>query len=228
MATVKLGILVSAIAGSVGGGTFQRDAQGTQLRSKPLPIRRRTTYTNTQRGATSYLVRQWANLTDAQRTAWDVAASGLTWYNRFGDVITGKGYWLYLRCNQYRWLIGQNFVDDYGGGETLSAYVDLACTYEATPAMLLSWASPGAVQTGTVLLLFGTPRLSMGKSAQFGQTRFLGYLSAGDVPGQDIYTLWNNRFGQVPTGSTQVLLEAIPFAVARTEVGPTYAIRAIP
>lgn len=228
MATVKLGILVSAIAGSVGGGTFQRDAQGTQLRNKPLPIRRRTSYTNTPRGATAYLSNRWKGLTSGQRAAWDVAASLLIWNNRFGDVITGKGYWLYLRVNHYQWLYDGTFSDTYGGGITFDAYADLACSYLATPRMDLSWSAPASVQANTVLLLFATPRLSLGKSAEFGQTRYIGSLPAADTSPTDIYPLWNARFGQTTAVPAQVVITALPFSKARTAVGPPYLLKATP
>jgi hypothetical protein len=228
MASVKLGILVSAIAGSVGGGTFQRDAQGTQLRTKPLPILRRSVYTGTPRGITAYLDRRWAELTRSQRDGWDTGASTLTWYNRFGDVITGKGYWLWHRVNSLQWLTDLTTSDDYVGGLTFDAYADLACTYEATPKMELTWSAPASVQSDTVLMLFATPRLSLGKSAQFGQTRYIGSLAEGTNSGEDIYPLWNARFGQTTAVPAQVIITAQAFTKARTGVGPAYLVKAVP
>jgi hypothetical protein len=228
MATVKLGILVSAIAGSVGGGTFQRDAQGTQLRNKPLPKLRRSLYTGTPRGITAYLTQRWRDIDPADQADWDVAASTMTWHNRFGDVITGKGYWLYLRVNHYLWLYNATTTDLYLGVGAIDAFADLACTYEATPKMEVTWSAPAVIGADSALLLFATPRMSLGTSADYGSSRYIGYIPEGEASGYDIYPQWNARFGQTTAVPANVYITAIPFNFGKPTVGPTYGIKAAP
>lgn len=225
MATVKLGILVAGLAGSVGGGTFQRDAQGTQLRTKPLPILRRTSFTAVQRPETAYLSRRWRELTNDQRAGWDLTASGLTWLNRFGDPITGHGYWLFLQCNQRLRQVGIDPVDDVQVVPTFDSYADFALVYDPSPKLELSWSTPSTVQAGTVLAVYATPRFSMGRSQPFGQQRFIGVIDAGASAPVDLYPKWNARFGQDLSVPANVLLTILPIDTVGGYAGPRYAVK---
>lgn len=96
---VKLGPLVTEVAGSMGGMTMQRSPNGTVARTKPLPIRRQGTYSADARQRLASLNMTWRTLTILERSDWDTFAGTVSWYNRFGDPVTGTGYMAFLKCN---------------------------------------------------------------------------------------------------------------------------------
>lgn len=197
----KLGPLVTTVAGSIGGTTFQRSPIATIVRAKPLPTLRRTQYTDTARATTGSWSQQWRSLSQVDRDAWQATADGLTWTNRFGDVIRGKGYWLFMRCNQYLQLLGEPTVSTPGTVAALDAIVGAGGNFGPALNWPIVWSSPGAVGSNQRWLIFATPPLSPGRSASFGQTRYIGFIRDRATSPRDAYSDYVARFGSpVPTG----------------------------
>lgn len=78
---------------------MQRSPFGTVARSKPLPIRRQNRYTGDSRQRLATLTQLWRTLSPTDRADWDTFAGTVSWFNRFGDPVTGSGYRAFLRCN---------------------------------------------------------------------------------------------------------------------------------
>lgn len=95
----KLGPLVSAAAGSIGGTTIQRNGPSVIIRSKPLPIYRGTPYASGARQQVAAANVAWGALTEVEREDWQTFSETLTFYNRFGDVIPSRGYLAFTRQN---------------------------------------------------------------------------------------------------------------------------------
>jgi len=95
----KLGPLVSEVAGSIGGTTFQRSPHGTVIRSKPLGIKRQSTYSSSARQRMATVNALWAIVPALDKIDWDTFAATQSWFNRFGDPITGTGYMAFLKQN---------------------------------------------------------------------------------------------------------------------------------
>lgn len=207
---VRLGPVVSAAAGSIGGVTFQRDPGGTILRSRPLPTLRRTIRTNTERQGWQYLSRRWAQLTQVQRDAWQTQADLLTWSNRFGDPVRGLGYWLYLRCNGYRILNGAAVVDAAGAVAPLTALGSPTATLTvATGILNVAW-SVGAVPAAETWLYQATAPQSAGRSNPVGRFRQVGRFSAGQTSPQPVQVPYTARFGGLPAATQKAWFEMIP------------------
>jgi len=96
---LKLGPLVTEVAGSIGGMTIQRSPDGAVARSKPLPIRRQSAKSANARQRLATLNKLWGTFTPTEKGDWDTFAATVTWYNRFGDVVTGNGYRAFLKNN---------------------------------------------------------------------------------------------------------------------------------
>lgn len=194
MATVKLGVLVSKIAGSIAGGTFQRDAQGTQLRCKPLPRLRRTVYTQPIRQNLNSLVYIWRGLTNAERAAWNAGALLQVWTNRFGDVIAGKGYWMFLRCNLSRRAVGLGTVNTYIAPAATSAITGLAGTMNGAGTLSISWTTPAPLGAGDYWAVSVSPRQSGGRASSFGYGRVLKAFAPGTASPQALSGEYAVRF----------------------------------
>lgn len=206
----RLGPVVSEAAGSIGAVTFQRHQGATILRVRPLPILRRTIRTNTERQGWQYLSRHWSQLTQVQRDAWQTQADLLTWTNRFGDTVRGLGYWLYLRCNGYRYIHPGTPVDTAGTVAPLTALGNPTATLTvATGILNIAW-SVGAIPAAETWLLFATPPLSAGRSGPSTRLRYLTRFAAASTSPQAVQVAYSARFGSAPPATSHVWFELIP------------------
>lgn len=107
MATILLGPLISGIAGSIGGVTFQNNASGIIARTRPVPSRHSTAKQQTAHARHSQLLREWQNLTEVQRDAWNVYAGIHTKINKFGQSknLTGQNWFESL--NYYKQFLAE-------------------------------------------------------------------------------------------------------------------------
>lgn len=222
MAQVQLGPIVSQIAGSVAGSTFQRGASGFQLRRKPLPILRRTKPASSQRQWMGFLSRYWSTLSAFQREQWAEAAALLSWANKFGDPITGHGYWLFLRCNSYLHSVDVHHIDEPTvtfpfepvSAFTVGAYV---------PRKLeLTAVAPNPTQSDTVLQVSASPQLSPGLQYPGASLRFIRNLGGTISTPFDLYEYYTRVFppdlvaGRVIWFQVQAIDKAGGYAGPRT------------
>ena len=102
MARIKLGPLVTDIAGSIGGATFQRSRFGMTMRAKPLPLYSETPAQYLIRRLIVFLQYSWQGLSDAQRLQWNrfLDFSGQT--IRRDRSIKLSGQTLYIKYQLWR------------------------------------------------------------------------------------------------------------------------------
>jgi len=107
MATIKLGVGISDIRGSIGGTTFSRNAGGAYARQRVKAVNPNSARQNTVRARTSYLTKAWGEtLDDDERADWRAYAAGTSWTNRLGDTITINGLAAFVRLNTLRMMAG--------------------------------------------------------------------------------------------------------------------------
>lgn len=217
---VVLGPLVSDAAGSIGGTTFQRSPIGAQVRSKPSPTPRRTPYTSIQRPQTQYLSRLWRTLSSADRARWQTEADAQTWYNRFGTVIRGLGYWLFLRCNQYLAMIEGTPVTVPGTLTALDAITDPEGHFGIAADFPISWHTPSAVSAGQCWLVFASRWCSPGRTVAREQTRYIGSIPELKTSPTDLYAEYVTRFGQAPPSGQIVFVTLLPIDQVSGYPGP--------
>lgn len=211
---VQLGPIVTQAAGSVSGTTFQRGASGTQVRSRPIPRTRRTSFTNSERQLMQYLTRQWRSVSAANQAAWQVSADAITWTNRFGESIRGLGYWLWLRCSFHRQLASLSVVESAPTVAAVGAITGLASAVTvASNSFTLSWSS-GNVPAAETWLVFATPKLSKGLSTPGKSFRFIRTIAAGTASGVSIRNAWDTRFSGLPDTSSKVWIRVVPMLTA--------------
>lgn len=216
---VKLGPLVSDAAGSIGGTTVQRNFIATQVRSKPLPTRRRSAYTNQPRGTLGQWSRTWRTLSQSDRDMWQLEAAGLTWLNKFGDVIRGKGYWLYIRCNQYLAMLNRSPITTPGASSAFGAVLGLSAAGAVATTITLTWTSVTPVPAATTYAVFATPPMSAGRSAAYGTFRLLTTFAAGTASPQNIGAAYNTRFGGNQRAGQRTFIMVLPVGTATGYMG---------
>lgn len=107
MARIKLGPVITDIAGSIGGLTIQRNKFGLTMRSKPLPLRSDTPAQYSIRSKIRIIQNAWRALSDVERLQWDRVPnfSGQT-IRRDRSILT-SGYNLYIVYQLYHLMNGQ-------------------------------------------------------------------------------------------------------------------------
>jgi hypothetical protein len=118
MAIVTTSALISNIKGSINGSTFQRNAAGLAVRSKPKPVGKGTNAQFNVRNINAQLNFYWTNLTDAQRNVWASFAvycnGAAKTNNQVNSANTGKtqffavNFWLLQYGKPY--LVGPTFT----------------------------------------------------------------------------------------------------------------------
>lgn len=99
MARVKYSSIVADIAGSVGGATFQKNAYGSTLRSKPLPTKTRNVNQYDKIAISRAVINAWHALTAAQQLAWEAFVDYSPHYANKNANSLLSGYALFLRYN---------------------------------------------------------------------------------------------------------------------------------
>ncbi len=209
MAQIVLGPLVANIAGSIGGSTFQRGPGIHTVRRKPIPILRRSTFTNGLRSVFLSLNMSWRSLTDIQRDAWQSEADLVTWTDRFGNVIPGKGYWLYKRCNLNRNVIGFAPITDPDTVPTFDAVTGIDLTLVIGAKFELKWDAPIPTQGSTYWAISATPPCSAGRSAAFGTFRFISNLAPGSTTPADFLSDYLARYPTAAVAGQRTFLRIV-------------------
>lgn len=204
---VKLGPLVTEVAGSMGGMTMQRSPDGTIARAKPLPINRRSSYKSSANQRLQTLNQVWRTLSLLDRAAWDAFAATQTWYNRFGDPVTGSGYRAFLKNNAASHA-SANTTDQVAIQTTAptTTYGTLPTGMEwfydtGTPALLFKSPDP-SVDPKTDLWFWTTPPVSGGRSAYYGRWEFMKREFAGSPLPIDWTSAYMSMFGALPDATT--------------------------
>ena len=106
MARVKFSGLITSIAGSVGGWTFQRNLYGHTLRTKPIPIRPNSAAQSSIKSLMIQVEGAWTALTPAVRLQWDnfILYSGATIKKNKGMLMSGHA--LFIKYQMYRLVSG--------------------------------------------------------------------------------------------------------------------------
>lgn len=194
----------------MGGTTFQRDRSGTVIRTRPIPILRRTEYTNHERSTWQLLTRTWRTLSQGDRDDWQTQADAITWTNKFGEVIPGLGYWLFLQTNGYRLLLGAGINTTAGTVAAIGAITGLTAVYNVAGGTLdVSWGS-GNVPADDRWFVFATPPLSGGRSGGFSRYRYIADISPTSASPIDLFASYQLRFPVQPGASDSIYLEVRP------------------
>lgn len=101
MALIKLGAMITAISGKVGGQVFVQGAQGSYLKNRGTYTLRPNFSRQKQQVIFSQSVQRWRFLSFAQQQAFKNAAPDFPYTNRFGQSQLLSGFQLFTRCSNY-------------------------------------------------------------------------------------------------------------------------------
>jgi len=99
MAKIKLGAIVVAMSGKLGGHVFARNRGGAYMRTKVTPTNPNTSVQSAVRSAFASISSAWSSLTTSQRKSWNTAVNLFKKTDVFGDIKVPSGKALFQRLN---------------------------------------------------------------------------------------------------------------------------------
>lgn len=113
MARIRYSGLVQDISGSIGGTTFQRNAFGSTIRSKPTPVKSLTASQQASRVYMSQCITLWNGLSVANRALWDRAVSYYIVFSKFNKTSLLTGRALFIKYNLIRLRAGLSVMTTF-------------------------------------------------------------------------------------------------------------------
>ena len=202
MAIITPGPAVAAISGSVGGTVFSRNRGGAYIRNRAIPVDPNTASQQNVRSILATQSQNWADLTAAQRAAWENWASQNPVINALGNSIQLSGHQAFVQLNTRLALDVQTEL-------TLPPIIN-------APTGLATIVQDGDEGAGAVDLTFtGTPLAagvklwlqaavlnSAGIKYVRNRLRFIGTSAAAEISPFDDEALIETKFGALIVGQT--------------------------
>ena len=91
MARILLGSIITSIAGSIGGTTFRRSANGLVMQNKQQVQKRSARSSNSRISQIASIIKLWNGFDNATVTAWNNAALLYEFKNKFGQPVYYTG-----------------------------------------------------------------------------------------------------------------------------------------
>lgn len=107
MARILLGSIITSIAGSIGGTTFRRSANGLVMQNKQQVQKRSARSSNSRISQIASIIKLWNSFDNATVTAWNNAALLYEFKNKFGQPVYYSGRQLFVKCNTTTMLFGR-------------------------------------------------------------------------------------------------------------------------
>jgi len=164
MARITYGALITEIKGSVGGFTFQKNASGTIIRSRPSMNKKKTSKQTIQQTSFFSFLSKYSNLTLAQKNLWSAFAAIHTKSNAFGQIKSLTAQNWYISINQHLQKISEPLINtppSYTLPTAPGAFSLIMTStvlklkflpiFNPTNESILIWASPPISTTSQVL-----------------------------------------------------------------------------
>jgi len=155
MARVTYGALITELAGSIGGITFQRNSSGNTARLKPnMPVNSSVNQ-QSQQIRLSRIIPAWNALTAAQKTGWENFAAAHVHVNEWGETKTLNGFQWFASCNINLLLLPQAMITAAPAWTAIAAIANFTLVADAAN-FDLDW-TPDIDITGYRLIIYATP-----------------------------------------------------------------------
>lgn len=99
MGKIQFGSFVTDMRGKVGGSIYSKNAFGSYVKNKTIPINPNTPAQQAARAQFATVSQDWANLTRAQKRAWGANAINYQQKDVFGKVYTPSGFGMFMSLN---------------------------------------------------------------------------------------------------------------------------------
>ncbi len=198
MAIIRVGALVGAISGTVGGQTFVTGGRSTVVRNKPAARARTSPSLARERSRWAVGVNSWGGLTTGQQDAWRTAARNLLATNVLGESSPRGGFNFYMQLwMTFRRPSGDNNLLPPVDGQSaapsnVSAVFDVGGPYNVDSDVPATTGIPS-------YQIWGYAFASDRENNNPPRLRFIATSNPISVP-QDIQPAWDALFGPLQEG----------------------------
>lgn len=194
MALAKLGAIVTALSGKIGGQVFANSSNGAYIKNIGSYINKTTPKRKESNAALAYISGLWKTASVAQQSAWNALAATLPYKNRVGDTAYYSGFNLFVQFNYNLFLIGK--------AANLAAP---AASAGVAPTKLFIVDNSGNIElstvdgdAGVICKVFAATRLSYGNTQYRKIKRLITCTANGNLQATYVSnTDYENVFGDV-------------------------------
>src|SRR5438093_2554118 len=183
-------------SGSQGSRTFSHNKGGAYTRNRRIPVNPTTVAQGEVRNQLAASSANWANLTDAQRSAWAAYAATNPVIDRLGSSITISGQSMYVALNVRLQQMGQAVITDPPidtGPPTAFTSFSVAMAAPNTATVTFTPALPA----GGMLALWMTLPDDAGRDPNFNQARLVAFSAPDDTSPAVLTTRISGATGQI-------------------------------
>lgn len=216
MARIKYTGLVESIRGSIGGSTFQGNAYGYTIKSKPNNVKPiKTAQVNRQR-TTQFVAQNWKSLSGANRTAWNAYANNFPIAARLNADADLNGYNYFLKYNELLQLVSPlTLLEDPGSTQSAFTWDPGQLELGAAPDSLTFSGELDTTGEDWHVLLFATPPVPDSVNFFRVTPRFMTRVTVSEAPVIEFYNEYILAFGKPPAVGQSIGLR---FALLRQTV----------
>jgi hypothetical protein len=196
MALIKYGALISEARGKEAGLVFSRNSYGGYVKQKVSPVNPQTEFQLRERARLGVLAQQWVGLTEVQKDQWKQFGQQMTRVNRFGDQTGYTGFNAYVKCNRNRAIVG---LAPISVPVTPISFPVLTVVLTITTVLVSLAFTPTPLTTGLYLVVEATPNILTGRRFIKNFYRLVGASAVSAASPFVLTTLYQNRFGVLPT-----------------------------
>jgi hypothetical protein len=223
MAKIKLGAIVVAMSGKLGGHVFAKNRGGAYMRTKVTPSNPQSTAQMSVRGAFASISSSWSGLTAAARESFNSFVNAYQTTDIFGDIKNPSGKTLFQRLNQNLSNSGQALIatcvapTEVPFAGLTSAIFDISGTSFD--------AATSGTTTGSQIIAFATPPLSQGTTFVKNRLRQLVVKNGGVGVQVDMYAAYVAKYG-VPVVGANIYI-AVKVVNANGQASPLETVKAV-
>lgn len=132
MAVAKLGMIITDIAGSIGGTTLKRQSGNIAVYNKSRGPNKSILYQNKGLGRMNNARAVWRNYDNTQKEGWDSKASDFTFPDKFGVPRNITGYQLFTKSSNALDIISESVINSSAYNQNISNFTinDFEMDYE--------------------------------------------------------------------------------------------------
>ena len=197
MARIKYSALVTEIAGTIGGTTFQRNAYGYSIKAKPNMVNPNSSTQALRKQFFGTAVQKWAELTPTERSAWETYASTFPIPSRLNAASNLNGYNAFIRWHGINSLSSlTNTLANPSGAQGVVGLFDFLL-YRTGADLTLEVACNPTAGPWRAFVFLSRP-VSATKRYAKGWTRFIYQQVASGGFDLPITSLYTAKFGVLP------------------------------
>ena len=196
MARIKYTALVESIRGTIGGTTFQRNAFGFTVKSKPNMVNPNSAMQSARKRGFHKALQTWRGLSDANRANWETYATTNPVASRNNPAAYINGFNAFVRWHAASFQYSANVLNNPSGAQGIVSFVEMELQKSGG---VLQMVIDSTVTNGPwYLLVYLTRPLTPTQRFQKSWTKLLRQINYANPIDVDISSYYTSVFGFLP------------------------------